>query len=192
MRRHAEWNLLLGLALLLLVAACGGQETDQVDETAAGAAGTYAAEPPGAAGEANEDVAHAQKMWQEIKEYTTWSEPDGFAGWQEGKSPHGAILRYRVNDVAERDLEADGAVIVKANYTERSDEALESLTVMQKRAGYDPQTGDWFYAKFSPQGAVMANPQGMKLAGLVGKNKGEGCIACHAKADGDDYLFMND
>lgn len=46
--------------------------------------------------------------------------------------------------------------------------------------------------KYSPQGPVMENPQGMKLAGPVGKGKDASCIASHARAGGDDDLFMND
>lgn len=192
MRSHARWNLLFGLALVLLVASCGRQESDQDDDAAEPAAGQEAGEAPDGAGGVNEDVAHAQELWQEIRDYETWTEPEGFQGWQEGTSPHGAILRYYVNNVARRNVDADGAVIVKANYSEESEDALESLTIMEKREGYDPETGNWFYVKYSPQGSVMENPQGMKLAGLVGKGMDAGCIACHAKAGGDDYLFMND
>lgn len=192
MRSHARWNLLLGLALVLLAAGCGQQKTDQGNDAAEPAEGHEAAKTPDDADRTNADVAHAQELWQAIKDYKTWTEPEGFQGWQEGRSPHGAILRYYVNDVARQDLEADGAVIVKENYSEESEDALESLTIMEKREGYDPETRNWFYVKYSPDGSVMENPQGMKLAGLVGKGKDAGCIACHAMAGGDDYLFMND
>jgi hypothetical protein len=192
MRDHARWNLLLGLTLVLLVAACGQQKSDQGGDAAEPAASEEAAAASGNNGDMNEDVAHAEELWQEIKDYESWPEPDGLEGWQEGESPHGAVLRYRVNNAARQDLGADGAVIVKANYSAQSDDALESLTVMEKREGYDPETGNWFYVKYSPGGAVAENPQGMKLAGLVGKGTDTGCIACHARAGGDDHVFMND
>ncbi len=148
---------------------------------------------PEAAGNAgNQDLQHAQQLWTQIENYTAWTAPEGFEGFQDGKSPHGSVLRYYINDIAQADLTQDGAVIVKENYSEQSDEALMSVTVMQKRAGYDPETENWFYVKYAPDGTVMTNEQGAALAGRVGKGKAKGCVPCHASAGGDDYLFMND
>ena len=154
--------------------------------------GTEQSEQAGQEAEANEDVQHARALWSEIENYSSWTVPEGFEGWQEGQSPHGAILKYFINQTAEQDLTDDGSVIVKENYSSESDDALKSVTVMEKRAGYDPETKNWFYVKYSPEGEVMQNPEGAYLAGLVGKGKAKGCIACHAAAGGDDYLFMND
>jgi len=141
---------------------------------------------------ANEDVEHAQQLWSQIKNYESWTVPEGFDGWQDGTSPHGSVLRYYVNNAAEQDLMSNGAVIVKENYSEQSEDALQSVTVMEKRQGYDPETKNWFYVKYSPDGKVMENPQGAKLAGLVGKGAEAGCVPCHKTAGGDDYVFMND
>jgi hypothetical protein len=149
-------------------------------------------EEAGTAQEVNEDVQHARGLWTQIEGYAEWTQPEDFQGWQEGQSPHGAILKYYVNGTAEQSLTDDGAVIVKENYSEQSAGALKSVTVMQKRAGYDPETENWFYVKYSPEGEVMENPKGMKLAGLVGKDGTEGCVPCHETAGGGDYLFMND
>jgi hypothetical protein len=147
----------------------------------------------GAQGEdASADLQHARELWTQMAGYETWAEPEGFEGWQEGKSPHGAVLRYYLNEIAQDDLTADGAVLVKENYSEESKDALMSVTVMEKREGYAPETGNWFYVKYGPEGEVLANPKGKKLAGLVGKGGAKGCIPCHGAAAGDDYLFMND
>ncbi len=181
MRNLATTAAMLLAAMLLAAPGCGEQEPEPPADGA-----------PDDQAKARADVEHARELWGEIADYATWTEPEGFEGWQDGKSPHGSILRYYVNDVAKADLTADGAVIVKENYSEESDDALMSVTVMEKRDGYDPETGDWFYVKYSPDGEVMENPDGKKLAGLVGKGGSKGCIPCHAAADGDDYLFMND
>ncbi len=141
---------------------------------------------------ANEDVQYATDLWEQIKDYNNWTQPEGFKGWQEGKSPHGSVLQYYINDTAVEDLTADGAVIVKENYSKESKDAIMSVTVMEKREGYDPETKDWFYVKYSPKGEVMKNPAGKDLAGLIGKGGTKGCVPCHSAADGNDYLFMND
>lgn len=172
--------LVLVSAVLLVAIGCGEEPAEEP------------APEPSPEAEVTEDVQYARELWAQISDYQTWTEPEGFQGWQEGMSPHGAVLRYYVNDVAEEDLMSDGAIIVKANYSEEGEDALKSVTIMEKREGYDPETGDWFYVKYAPDGTIMENPQGKKLAGLVGKGGAKGCIPCHASAGGDDYLFMND
>ncbi len=191
--------LLPALVLLLIAAGCGEQKPEEEEGTKGqngeknGAAEQNGEKDNGEqAKEPSADVKHARALWAEIKEYSDWTQPEGFEGWNEGKSPHGAVLRYYVNAVAEGDLTKDGAVIVKENYSEQSEDALKSVTVMQKRQGYDPETGNWFYVKYAPDGTVLSNPKGKKLAGLVGKGADKGCVPCHAAAAGDDYLFMND
>lgn len=137
-------------------------------------------------------VEHANQLWEQIANYADWPQPEGFEGWEDGISPHGAVLRYYINDEAQKSLTADGAVIVKANYAEESEDALLSVTVMQKRMGYAPDTQNWFYAKYTPEGSVMPAEGWKMLAGVVGRNDPSGCSGCHADAGGGDYLFMND
>jgi hypothetical protein len=134
----------------------------------------------------------AAEVWKEMGNYE-----EGFRSmtaadeWDPGKSPHGAFLRYYINTEPDKMTEY-GSIIVKENYGEKSEEALGAVTVMKRIKDYDPETGDWFYAKFSPDGKVMKNPAGMPLAGLVGKGGDKGCIPCHTAAGGDDYVFLND
>jgi uncharacterized protein YkuJ len=184
MKMQATWSyILLPLSILLIVATgCREQEEVGEEEMEMGMEEKKAMQ---------EDVQHAKSLWTEMENYTNWPQPEGFKGWQEGKSPHGAYLRYYINDVAREELTKDGAIIVKENYSEESEGALKSLTIMQKREGYDPETRNWFYVKYSPDGKVMES-NGRKMAGLVGKGKEKGCIPCHAGAGGNDYLFMND
>ncbi len=60
------------------------------------------------------------------------------------------------------------------------DRHLGAVTVMfQRDEGYDPETNNWFWVKYLPDGTLDQNPAGMVLAGLVGKDADAGCIACH-------------
>ncbi len=145
-----------------------------------------------AAGTGSDDAAYAEQLWGEIKNYEDWPVPEGFEGWQDGISPHGKYLRYYINDIAKEDLNRDGAVIVKENYMEKSPNMLAAVTIMQKRIGYDPENKDWFYVKYAPDGKVMTDEKGRKIAGAVGKGMDEGCVPCHKTAGGGDYLFMTD
>lgn len=188
-RMKPLYLLLLVPALLVLAAGCGEREAAREPEEEPGEPETAKEEPME---EPSEDVRHALQLWDEMQGYTNWPQPERFQGWQPGKSPHGAVLKYYVNGTAVENATADGAIIVKENYSAESDDALMSVTVMEKRAGYDPETKNWFYVKYSPDGEVMENPAGKPLAGTVGKGGAKGCVPCHANAGGDDYLFMND
>jgi hypothetical protein len=173
---HPHTKLLLALAMLGattgFLAGCNGDDETEADTM--------------------DPLQHANELWTQIEDYESWPVPDDFAGWQEGTSPHGKVLKYFVNDKADANPSADGAVIVKENYSAQAEDALMSVTVMEKIKGYDPETKNWFYVKYAPDGTVMKNPDGKPLAGLVGKGGEKGCLPCHASAKGDDYLFMND
>jgi len=132
--------------------------------------------------------------------YTEWAfEPNVPAGYYVGIEPHGMILRTFVNDVALQDIEgdattfSDGAIIVKENHmpgdfdisgmeppapVEGFAGNLAALTFMVKIEGFNPEAGDWFWAK---TGAEEGTFDAVGAA--------EGCIACHADAAGDDYVF---
>jgi len=141
------------------------------------------------------DVAYAESLWRsQLANYESWSPYPGYEGWQPGNSPHGKVLRYYINDVAKRnsDRPGYGSIIVKENYSQERQDALVAVTVMQKIKGYDPENGDWFWIKYGPNGEVLKNPKGMKLAGRVAKGANQGCIACHSNAGGGDFLFVND
>jgi hypothetical protein len=148
----------------------------------------------------DEDVAYAKNLWSTMMDA-------GFAGEgsiqsrpYKGQHPHGAIL-----DTFEGQIAIDGQlhqIIIKRNYggegvsiaTVSNDRAkyLKAVTVMLKRPGYDPETQDWFWAKFKADGSLDVNPKGMMLAGKVAKGKPKGCIACHSAAPGGDMMFLRD
>lgn len=148
-----------------------------------------------------EDIAYSEQLWsalEDAKLVGPEAKPDEpYIGIE----PHGAVLETLEEELKVGDH--TGAVWVKRNYgpkgvsieavTENRDKHLKSVTVMYKReAGYDPDNQNWFWVKYTPDGALEKNPKGMSLAGRVAKGADEGCIACHSKAAGGDYLFRND
>jgi len=79
-------------------------------------------------------------------------------------------------------------VIVKENYS--PDRKLVAITVMQRSKGYDAKHGDWYYAKYLPNGKIATTPPEMKSMPVAGRFKM--CIDCHSGAAGGDYAFLND
>ncbi len=143
----------------------------------------------------DEDLRIAQLVWFELQDsYQHWPPYPGKAGYQESNAPHGAFVRFYLNRVARENAAepGDNYMIVKENYAERHPDTLGSITVMRKIAGYNPEEGDWFFAKFGPEGELHTNPAGTPLAGRVGKDSEVGCIPCHSGAEGNDFFFSND
>lgn len=139
------------------------------------------------------DVSAAKQLWRDINGYQQWNSYPGLGGWQDGNSPHGKVLKYFINQTAQRSPAnpRNGYIIIKENYGERNG-PLMAVTVMKKQRGYDPDNADWFWVKYNADGTIAKNPAGMQLAGRVAKGMPKGCIACHGNAGGDDYLFIND
>ena len=48
---------------------------------------------------------------------------------------------------------------------------------MYKVEGYNPEGGDWFWLKYTPDGRIEK------------EGKVAGCIGCHAAAQGNDWLL---
>lgn len=94
-----------------------------------------------------------------------------------------------------------GAVIIKKNYTlefamvenvANNPGQQHDVTVMfHREAGYDHDNNDWFWAKYTAEGEILAGPPG-PLAARVYKGLDAGCIACHSNAPGGDLVFIND
>lgn len=127
--------------------------------------------------------AEAEDFWTYISEekpYTEWNQWPDMAGMYEGQSPHGAYLKLYLNDRAYeavtnvKDM-PDGAILVKENYNK--DKKLVAITPMYRKKGYNPEAGDWFWAKYGKDGKTMAS------------GKVQSCIDCHMKVKDDDWLF---
>jgi hypothetical protein len=116
--------------------------------------------------------------------YEKWEMWPGKEKLYKGTEPHGALLTTYVNETALKGITdkggnlADGAIIVKENYM--PDKKLAAVTVMYKKAGYNPEAGDYFWLKYTPDGKIEA------------EGKAPMCISCHRAAQGEDFLFTND
>lgn len=131
--------------------------------------------------------------------YTDWAfEPGVPEGYYVGVEPHGLVLQVFLNQVAYQDLASgadtfsDGAIIMKENHMPTGVDVdamplqaavpgfegdLASYTFMIKDEGYNPDGGDWFWAKLQADGSVDA-------AGTP-----DGCLGCHAQVEDNDWVF---
>ena len=154
---HPTLSRLFFLVPLLGAAACGADSTDA-------------------------DLDDADGLWVEIQGYDSWAQPDGWTDTPVGPSgDHGGsyVTAWYDDTLAGWDLSGsapDGSTSVKESWSAAEGGELTGLTVMQKRDGYDPDNGDWFWAQYDPDGTVGS-------AGMVGM-----CSGCHS-ASSTDYLF---
>jgi len=126
----------------------------------------------------------AEELWNYITEespYEGWGFWPGYVGVYPGKSPHGAYLKLYANPPAlkaarEGKPMPEGAILVKENYG-KDKTTLMAVTPMYKIEGYNPDGGDWYWAKYGPDGKAMA----------AGQPKG--CISCHGTVKDNDWLF---
>lgn len=126
----------------------------------------------------------AAAVWKYItvtSPYTEWDNFKSTIGMIEAAPPHGPKAKVYANELANESIyKADnGSIIVMEDY-EEDGTTLRAVTLMQKRTGYNPQAGDWFWAKFSPDGTVEE------------EGKIEKCIECHVSMAFDDYTFIQE
>jgi len=113
--------------------------------------------------------------------YQQWALFPGKGKLYVGKHPHGAFLTTYVNDQALKGIQdkagtlPDGSIIVKENYS--PEKKLAVVTVMYRTHGYDPNAGDWFWAKYKVDGSILA------------EGKVNSCIGCHATKIENDWIF---
>ena len=207
----------LGLALTLALAACGGEDDEQTTENGSAqepvqvppADETASSEPPPADETASlgpapfgetSDILYASRLWVAMTRGGALDGPDAVkTALYQGAEPHGEILEV-IWTRATLGIH-EGELIVKNNYIGDGitaadveadpDKYLESITIMFKReAGYDPENHDWFWARLAPKlGNAVVNDAGVSLAGRIAKGMDTGCIACHEGAPGGDMLF---
>ena len=128
------------------------------------------------------DAAAFWKYITETSPYQKWGMWADHGGLQPGRAPHGPFHKVFVNDIL---LKAHGAPVpygsiqVKESYR-KDKKTLAAVTVMYKVKGYNPDDGDWFWVKYSPDGK----------ADKAGKVKG--CIGCHGTRAGNDFILVHD
>lgn len=148
------------------------------------ACGTDPVEPDVAPLESEE--ISASRLWNRITEeapyesYSFWPREEGV---QPGQAPHGPFHRILVNKALMDSLPRDdriaphGSVIVKENMNTARE--VTGYTVMAKVDGFDPENGDWYWARYDTDGTVGA-------AGSV-----DSCIQCHAGMGSNDYIIVH-
>ena len=149
-----------------------------------------------------EDTAFAQKLWTALEESRLVGANRIQAMPYKTAPPHGHFVESLDGKITIDGREA--LVLVKKNFgktkketrqeiADNPDDFMTSITVMFKREeGYDTDNQNWFWAKYAPDGSLLKNPKGMKLAGRVAKGKPKGCISCHKVAPGGDYIYIHD
>lgn len=117
----------------------------------------------------------------ETTPYQNWELWPGKGKLYKGQHPHGAFLTTYVNPAAAKALQQksgqlpDGAIIVKENYT--PEKTLAAVTVMYRKAGFNPSAGDYFWVKYLADGTIEKS------------GKVDGCINCHGTVKDNDWLF---
>jgi hypothetical protein len=126
----------------------------------------------------------AASLWNYITKespYKDWGFWPDHQGMQPGRAPHGPLHKVFVNDKALGSRKAPvqfGAIEVKESYNK--DRELKAITVMYKIRDYNPDGGDWFWAKYGPDGKADA-------AGKL-----QGCIGCHGSGAKNDYILVHE
>lgn len=138
----------------------------------------------------------AKELWDKMKEedyQANWQMWPGKEAFYEAKQPHGTLLTTYINDTArdtilnKKEIMPPGAIIIAENYT--LGKSLVSTIVMQKIKGFDPQTHDWFWVKFDPDGNIMTEKKYGEIILLAGKVAR--CIECHREKAGNDFIFTS-
>lgn len=137
-----------------------------------------------------ENEANAKRLWERITKETTYTKYNywpNHKGIKRGQSPHGAYHKIYINSTLYEKLPIAnkiapyGSYIVKENYSPEKD--LLAITLMAKIKNYNPEHNDWFWAKYSPKGEILA--KGKEKDGLI-----NGCIKCHQGMSNNDYVIV--
>ena len=133
-----------------------------------------------------------ERLWKYLESvcYDQWSPAGDNGDFRESSAPHGALVKTYMNRVAAGNASnlPQGSMIIKENFS--PDKKLMAITLMYKSNGFNPEAGDWYWAKFMPNGKVAQMDSPMGKMAISGRAKG--CIECHGDADGDDFVFFND
>lgn len=143
-----------------------------------------------------EDQDYAVQLWEIMQERDLAGDGAIQAFPYPGTDPHGMMLETFYTDATVDDH--TGTLVIKRNYGPEGvtvdevlgsrDEHLAAVTIMFRRAeDYAPESGNWFWVKYLPDGSLDQAPDGTPIAGMA-----QGCISCHSSAEGGDYLFTTD
>jgi hypothetical protein len=128
-------------------------------------------------------AADPQALWEyitEVSPYQEWGFWEDHKDMQPGNAPHGPFHKVFVNETL---LKATGvpapygSIQVKESYDKNKEKV--AITIMYKVKDYNPEAGDWYWARYSLEGE--AGPEG----------KVQGCIGCHAVKADNDYILVH-
>ncbi len=140
-----------------------------------------------------QDQDYAGQLWQDMQDRNLAGDGAVHTLPYPGTDPHGMILETFYTDAT---IDGHtGTFVVKRNYGPQGvtvdqvlanpSDHLASVTIMFRRdENYAPDAGDWFWAKYLPDGSLDQTLNGTPIAG-----RAQGCISCHASAEGEDFLF---
>lgn len=177
---------LLSLALicggLTIAVGCGGAERAAEEETGMEEEMGMEESQAGISVEMPDTTAAALWSYLQQADYrANWELWPGKGELYTGREPHGVMLTTYLNGPAYEALTGAAgtmpadAIIVKENYM--ADSTLAAVTVMYKVAGFNPEHGNWFWAKLGADGSVEV------------EGRGQNCIACHGSQSANDYIF---
>ena len=124
------------------------------------------------------------KLWDyitKVSPYNKWSFWPDHQGMQPGRAPHGPLHKVYVNDRAFNSKNPPvqyGSIAVKENYNNAKE--LKAITVMYKIHKYNPDAGDWFWVKYTPEGKAEKS------------GKPEGCVGCHGTRAKNDFILVHE
>jgi len=124
------------------------------------------------------------KLWNYITKkssYKKWGFWPDHKGLQKGRAPHGPLHKVYVNLFGLSSAKPPvkyGTIAVKENFNKNRE--LKVITVMYKVKGYNPDGGDWFWVKYSPEG--RADKYG----------KPNGCLGCHGVRYDNDFILVHE
>ncbi len=181
--------LLSGLGLASWVTAQSGTRTPP-PSYGESQPGTYRVQPSPSAPPPPRELPFEERLWSYLQDnrYQNWAplaaQTDDFYA---GNSPHGEQVKLFANRLAAAHSGElpHGSLLIKENY-DASGKTLMAVTVMYRAKGFAAESGDWYWAKYGPDGTVAAM-NGMRIAGNV-----KMCVECHQSADGKDFVFAND
>lgn len=140
-----------------------------------------------------EDQDYAGQLWEYMQDRNLAGDDAVQAFPYPGSDPHGMMLETFYTDATVDDH--TGTLVIKRNYGPEGvtvdqvlgqpGDHLAAITIMFRREqGYAPDSGNWFWAKYLADGSLDQTPDGTPIAGTA-----QGCIGCHASAEGDDFVF---
>ena len=164
------------------------------------------------------DVEFAKRFWNYLlsNNYKHWSPPPGKpagffksnSNWpsrQKTQYSHTFLSKIYANRVAASETGDPpmGSVLILENY--RKDQSLESISVMYRSPGFNPDGNNWFWAQYAPDGSLIrvepietedakSEPTKTYARAVIKKplvGKAKSCIQCHDNSQ-RDMAFFND